>query len=173
MWCMPDESGFCARMATRPESVLKRIRPPDGCCPRLQTGARNESLSRSGKRRNAGLSSSYQASPLTASRASGKLMCCASAESVNPPAACAAKAPQQKAVKSMIGFMGFFITRMKHQFFTLRNAPHAARSIFTLLASPFTFHASRFTFHVPPSVMLRTKIPLTYGATHDIKILSV
>src|SRR2546426_9183196 len=60
MWCIPEVSGFWARMAMRVESVLKRTRPPEGCWARLQTGVRNESLSRSGKRRNAGLSRSEE-----------------------------------------------------------------------------------------------------------------
>src|SRR5258706_14203416 len=38
MWCIVEVSGFCATTAILVESVLKRIRPPEGCWASDHTG---------------------------------------------------------------------------------------------------------------------------------------
>src|SRR5436190_126147 len=71
---MLEKPGFSAMRPIVVESVRKRILPPLGSWAKSQTGGRNRSFKRNGKRRSAGLSSLNQGNPKTSRRTSGKAM---------------------------------------------------------------------------------------------------
>src|SRR5437773_12479705 len=71
---MLEKRGFSAMRPIVVESVRKRILPPLGSWAKSQTGERNRSFKRNGKRRSAGLSSLNQGNPKTSRRTSGKAM---------------------------------------------------------------------------------------------------